>query len=309
MGKKTSLSGTLVFDSARCARLPGNELKIDCLGLLFIYPYGRLSTLKQMFCSSEEFFHCHSMQRFVSKRSSSSVDLDSSSPPSPCLLVLVGHQSSGGGRSSWQRLWERALQEHMLPQGVRLQRPDWWRPGETIALPQTHEEIAHVSTPCAPPPPTPAAAHAEDKPSGSAAKRRKVNVDPFVRDWFVDMSCHWKTERQRGIPQCLGEVRRLCPGMFDGINQNIPYRWKKSAPRAAPLGRKTLLSPADMIRLSEYIMRVSDVLCPSEVTIRGLVHDWLDAAGLDVRSSKLASGGSSSSCGACGWATRSPPSA
>ena len=37
----------------------------------------------------------------------------------------------------------------------------------------------------------------------------------------------------------LCEVRRLCPGMFDGINPNTPYRWKRSAPLAAPLGRKT----------------------------------------------------------------------
>ena len=56
--------------------------------------------------------------------------------------------------------------------------------------------------------------------------------------------------------------------MFDGINQNTPYRWKRSA--AAPHGRKRLLSPADMTRLSEHILRVTDVLC-------------LSAVGLDVR--------------------------
>ena len=85
------------------------------------------------------------------------------------------------------------------------------------------------------------------------------------------MSCHWKTERQWSFPHCLGEVRLLCPGMFDGINQNIPHRWKRSA--AAPHGRKSLLSPADMTRLGDHIMRVTDVLRPSAVTIRGLVHD------------------------------------
>ena len=37
------------------------------------------------------------------------------------------------------------------------------------------------------------------------------------------------------------------------------------------LAGKLLLSPADMTRLSEQIMRVSDVLCLSAVTIRGLV--------------------------------------
>ena len=74
--------------------------------------------------------------------------------------------------------------------------------------------------------------------------------------------------------------------MFDGINPNTPYRWKRSAPRAAPLGRKTLLSPADMTRLSEHILRVTDVLCLSAVTIRGLVLEWPDAEGLDVRPGK-----------------------
>ena len=41
-----------------------------------------------------------------------------------------------------------------------------------------------------------------------------------------------------------------------------------------------------MTRLSEHIMEVTDVLCLSAVTIRGLVLEWLDAEGLDVRPSK-----------------------
>ena len=44
-----------------------------------------------------------------------------------------------------------------------------------------------------------------------------------------------------------------------------------------------MLSPADMTRLSEHIMRVTDVLCLSAVTIHGLVLEWLDAEGLDVQ--------------------------
>ena len=62
-----------------------------------------------------------------------------------------------------------------------------------------------------------------------------------------------------------------------------PYRWKRSAPRAAPLGKKTLLSPADVTRLSEHIMRVTDVLCLSGLTIHSPVLDWFDAKGHDVR--------------------------
>ena len=88
------------------------------------------------------------------------------------------------------------------------------------------------------------------------------------------------------MQRCLCEVQRLCPGMFDGINPNTPYRWKRSAPRAETLGRRILLSPADTTRLSEHILRMTDVLCLSAVTIRGLVYEWLDAEGLDVRPGK-----------------------
>ena len=44
-----------------------------------------------------------------------------------------------------------------------------------------------------------------------------------------------------------------------------------------------MLTPTDMTRLSERIMRVTDVLCLSAVTIHGLVLEWLDAEGIDVR--------------------------
>ena len=86
--------------------------------------------------------------------------------------------------------------------------------------------------------------------------------------------------------RCLGKVRCLCPGMFEGINQNTPFRKKRSA--AAPHGRRSLLSPADMTRLSEHILRVSDVLCLSAVTIRSLVLEWLDAEGHDLGEAGLA---------------------
>ena len=122
--------------------------------------------------------------------------------------------------------------------------------------------VSKLIVPPRPPPSTPAVALVEDEPSNSTAKRRKVQVDPIVRNWFLE---------------------RLCPVLFDGVNQNTPYRWKRSSPRAAHLGRKTLLSPADVTRLSEQILRVTDVLCLSGLTIRGLVLDWLDAEGHDVR--------------------------
>ena len=253
------------------------------------------------------FFYCLSTQRFVSRGSSLSVDLDFSSRDDvrtqrAAIALSVGlswppdRRWRSAGRPSWQQLWEGALQEHILrhhelPHGVLLQRPAWWRPGEAIDRPLTHEETAHVKTPratlAAPAAPTtPAAALVEDEPSSSTAKRRKVHVDPIVRDWFLDMSHQWKTQRRWSMQQYLCEVQRRCLGMFDGINPNTSHRWKRSAPAEAPLGRRTLLSHADMTRLSEHILRVSDVLCLSAVTIRGLVLEWLDAEGFDVRPSE-----------------------
>ena len=45
--KTTSLSGTLVFDPARCAHLAGNELKIDCLSSLVVCPHS-WATFRQL---------------------------------------------------------------------------------------------------------------------------------------------------------------------------------------------------------------------------------------------------------------------
>ena len=159
-----------------------------------------------------------------------------------------------------------------------MQRPAWWRPGEAIDRPLTHEELASIETPRAA-----AAAPVEDAPSCSTAKRRKIHVDPIARDWFLDMQEQWQTERRWDMQRCLCEVQCLCPGMFDEVHKNTPYRWKRSAPRAVPLGRKSMLSPADMTRLSEHIMRITDVLCLSAVTLQRLVHEWLDEMGFDVR--------------------------
>ena len=110
-------------------------------------------------------------------------------------------------------------------------------------------------------------------------------MNPIARDWFLDMLDQWKTERHWDMRRCLCEVQRLCRGVFDGIDPNTPYRWKRSAPRAETLGRRSMLSPADTTRPSEHIMKVTDVLCLSAVTIHGLVLEWLDAEGLDVRPS------------------------
>ena len=104
------------------------------------------------------------------------------------------------GRRSWQQLWERALQEHIfhhheLQQGIRLQRPAWWRPGEAIDR-LTHEEFAHIKASRA------AAALVEDEPSGSVSKRRKIHLDPIARDWFLGVLDQWRTERRWDMTSC-----------------------------------------------------------------------------------------------------------
>ena len=213
-----------------------------------------------------------------------------SAPPSPLSWPPDRYTKQTRGGPSWQQLWARALQDHImnhheLPLGSRLQRPVWWRPGEAIDQPLTHEELAHTKTPRAATaaPATPAAALVEDEPSGSGSKRRKVQVDPIARDWFLDMLGRWRRERRWDTQRCLCEVQRLCTGMFDGTNPNTLYRWKRSTARAETRGRRSMLTPADTTRLGEHIMKVTDVLCLSAVTIRGLMHEWLDAEGLDAR--------------------------
>ena len=133
----------------------------------------------------------YSMQVIISKRSSSSVDLTSSSrddvPAERAAIALsVGvswqpaRRRRSRGRPGWQQLWDGALQEHILhhhelPHAVRSQRPCWWRPGYAIAAqsrgdnPRQHSTAATAA---------PAAALAEDELSGSSTKRRKIHVNP-----------------------------------------------------------------------------------------------------------------------------------
>ena len=191
------------------------------------------------------------MKRFMSSRSSSQQELqpvEDLRAERAAIALSVGlswppdrYTKTPRGRPSRQQLWERAPQDHImkLPQGISLQRPAWWRPGEAIDRPLTHEEIAIVKTPCA----APAAAPVEDGPSSSASKRRKIHVDPIARDCFLDKLDQWKTERRWDKRRCLCEVQRLCPGVFDGIDPNTPYRWKPTALRRGRLPQLQKLHP------------------------------------------------------------------
>ena len=267
---------------------PGRKTENYVFFSHFIWPVQNVPLLKS-FQARKVFFPTTlhlAMHRygFVSKRSSSSQSLETSAlddvrAERAAIALSVGlrwppdrYTKQTRGRPNRQELWERALQDHIinnheLPQGMCLQRPAWWRPGEPIGRPARAAAAAPV----------------EDAPSCSRAKRRKIHVDPIARDWFLDMLEQWQTERRWDLRRSWHEVQRLCPGVFDDVDKNTPYRWKRSAPRAAPLGRRSMLSPADTTRLSEHIMKVTDVLCLSSVTIRSLVYEWLDEVGLDVR--------------------------
>ena len=138
----------------------------------FLFQHGNSKsvTLKFFFRTQTSVFpvEVFAMDRFVGKRSSSSGDLDASSlddvrAERAPIALSVGlswppdrYTKQTRCRPSKQQLWERALQDHImnhheLPHGIRLQRPDWWRPEGAIDRPLTHEEIAHTSTPCATP--------------------------------------------------------------------------------------------------------------------------------------------------------------
>ena len=194
-------------DPARCAHLPSNEFKIDCL------------FLRKPFRGQKVFPKCFSTAPRCSMRSSSSVDLDFSSlddvrTERADIAMSVGlswppvKRWRSAGRPSWQQLWERALQEHILhhhelPHGVRLQRPVWWRPGETIDRPLTHEEIARVKTPRSAPatPSTPAAALVEDEPAAARQNTAKSRSTPSCA---TGSSTCWTSGGHNGGGACSG---------------------------------------------------------------------------------------------------------
>ena len=137
-------------------------------------------------------------------------------------------------------------------------------------------------------PSTPAAALVEDEPSSSTAKRRKVQVDPIMRDWLLGMT------RQNGDGAYLGAWVRssACAlGCSTGINQR-----KRSAPRAAPLGRKTFA----VTRRRDTAQRAhhaGDRTSCASVGSRSTAWCSNGSAQRDT-TSVLASGGSDGSCAA-----------
>ena len=108
----------------------------------------------------------------------------------------------------------------------------------------------------------------------------KSTSTPLCATRFLDMLDQWKTET------AMGHAAVLVRGLVRGSTGTLRTAGHGSRHEQHRSARKILLSPADMTRLSERIMRVTDALCLSSVTIRDLVREWLDAEGLDVRPSR-----------------------
>ena len=109
-----------------------------CLFFLFFHPYEKCHG--QVLSRSKKFFPRPRipMKRFMSSRSSSQQELqpvEDLRAERAAIALSVGlswppdrYTKTPRGRPTWQQLWERALQEHImnhhdLPQGIRLQRP------------------------------------------------------------------------------------------------------------------------------------------------------------------------------------------
>ena len=192
-------------------------------------------TLQKVFFP-EVFFHCLSMQRFVSSRRSSSADLASSSldevrPERAAIVLSVGlswppdrrRRSAGrppAGSSSGNLLCRStsstAMRSRMASAYCVRADGNQERPS---ARPVSHEDIAHVSTPCAALA-APAAALVEDKTSGSGTKRLKNPRRPH-RARLGGQNGDGAAVLVRGLA--------LVPRDVDGINPNTAYRQKRSA--------------------------------------------------------------------------------
>ena len=190
------------------------------------------------------------------------------------------------GRPSWQQLWEHALQEHTSTiMSFRMVSACSALPGGDQEKPSTGRSHTSSSpTPRLPMPRKPPQPLHSLKTSPASARQSAARSTSTPSLATGSSTCCGR-QRRWSMQRCLGEVQRLCPGMFDGVNHSAPYRWKRSAPRAAPLGRRTLLSSADMTR--------SEAWCSNGSTQR-------DSTPVPARD------GSSNFCVACAFSFKKP---
>ena len=235
--------------SSQLAMIPSSRTIFD----LFLWKKFHYQT--SVLFQRSVFFHCLSMQRFISKRTSSSVDLDSSSLDDEradraaiaivCWSELATSQAAAvapdapAGSSCSRSTCSSTMSTRVVStySDLSSRHTSLMTPSPQ---PLSHEEIAQVSTPAAPASPAaPVAALVEDEPRGSGTRRRKIHVDPIVREWLLDVMDQWRTERRSEHAAVL--VRSPAPVPQD-VRRDQPehslYRRKRSAPAAAQLGRR-----------------------------------------------------------------------
>ena len=179
--------------------------------------------------------------------------------PAEAISSTVLHKSNC---SSEHALQKHILHYHELPHSGRLQRLGWWRPGETIVRPLTHEEIVHTSR-CRLTQPL----HSL-KTSPAAARRNAAKSAPSC----ATGSSTCPSSRGQSGDACA-RSRASALGCPTGSKGTLPTAGNGA--RHEQHHRESLLSRTDMRRLSDHIMRVIDVLCLSAVTIRERLGAWM----------------------------------
>jgi len=131
-----------------------------------------------------------------------------------------------------------------------------------------------VPEPAAPEPVAPVPEPAVPVPE-PRLKRRKVTVDSFVREWFLEFAVLQKAQKGWGMTRPLAAAKRLAPEVFKDISRNAPYRWASSKEAAHSTGRPCMLSGAQLTVLSEQVAAVADRLPVSVVTMRAVITEQL----------------------------------
>ena len=194
------------------------------------------------------------MQRFVSRRSSSSVDLD------PSSLDDMRTERAAIAPVCWSEL--ATSQTAAVRSCGNAQSPD-----------RSHTRRSPTPTLPGPPQPRQPLHSLKTSPAAAVRSAAKSTSTPTCATGFSTYHASGGHNGQNGNGACSSGCAKssaCVPGCSTEIHHNTPYRWKRSSPRAAQLGRLTLLSPACVTRLGERIMRVTHL---SAVTIRGLAHD------------------------------------
>ena len=88
--------------------------------------------------------------------------------------------------------------------------------------------------------------HSSRCPSSSKAKRSKVQVDPIVRESFLDMLDQWRTERRWARSGACARSSGCAPGCSTGSTRTLPTAGNGAGHQKHRSAGKVCLSPADI---------------------------------------------------------------